>query len=69
MLTPSLRVKALTLSLRVKTYKVINNASTPSLGVKGFRSINLFRKLYSTAFSIIITKLRSIVKRVYSKVK
>ena len=49
-------------------YRVINNAPTPSLRVKGFKSINLFRKLYSTASSIVV-KLRSIVKRVYLKVR
>ena len=48
--------------------RVANNALAPSLGVKGFRSIDLFRVLYSTASNVVV-KLRSIAKGVYLKVK
>ena len=63
---------ALTPSFEVKVYRVANNTSntpsfraTPSFRVKGFRSIDLL----NSTISSVITKLRSIAKRVYLGVR
>ena len=74
-LTPSSKDEAkvvLTPSFRDKLYKVVNNTlnslsfrATPSFRVKGFRSIDLLNSIISST----ITKLRSIVRRVYLKVR
>ena len=78
-LTPSFRVKAkvaltpsskdeaaLTPFVRDKAYRIVKDAlRTPSFRVKGFRSINLL----NSTISSIITKLRSIARRVYSGVR
>ena len=74
-LTPSSKDEArvaLVLLIRDKVYRVVNNTSntpsfraTPSFRVKGFRSIDLLNSIISS----IITKLRSIVRKVYLRVR